>query len=110
MEKVRPLTYRQIRAIEFWVNSGRKSKAQAIRQAQYTEAIARQPHKVFNSPAVRAELERRGLGSRGTDSSLTTRVKRAPTASYVAPEASFDVSQIPPEQIQWLKEQLKALP
>lgn len=52
----RPLTYRQMRAIECWIRGGRKSKARAIREAGYGKSISRQPHKIFDSPAVQREL------------------------------------------------------
>lgn len=109
MQKVRPITYRQTRAIEFWLNGGRKSKAQALRKASYSEAIARQPHKVFGSPAVQAELERHGFGTQGTRSSISKVILPAKTV-VVSPRPYFDISNITPEQIQRLKEQLAALP
>lgn len=112
MKATRPLSYRQTRAIEFWLNGGRKSKAEAIRKASYSEAIARQPHKVFKSPAVEAYLEKRGFGSRGTRSSISPReiLPVAPVVAVVSREATFDISKIPPEQIQRLKEMLDQTP
>lgn len=46
-------TQMQLRAIEIWVDSGGKmTKAEALRQADYSEAVINSPSKVFNSPAV----------------------------------------------------------
>jgi hypothetical protein len=65
--KRRKLSYLQLRAIELWLRRGRKSKAQALRGAGYSEAVANQPHKVFETRAVIEELEKRGLGTRGIE-------------------------------------------
>jgi len=51
--KIKALSYLQKQAIELWISGGRKSKANAMRKAGYSEAMCRQPHKVFNSPTVR---------------------------------------------------------
>lgn len=111
MKASRPLSYRQTRAIEFWLNGGRKSKAQALRKASYSEAIARQPHKVFGSPAVEAHLEKRGFGGRGTRSSISPREMPTVAPVVVVPrEATLDISQIPLDQIQRLKEMLDQTP
>lgn len=61
VKHIRPLSCRQTRAIDLWLKNGRKSKARAIREAGYSEAIAHQPHKVFGSHAVRDELKRLGV-------------------------------------------------
>ena len=62
---IKPLSYRQLRAIDIWLNTGRKNKARALREASYGKSVVRQPHKVFNSPAVKRELVLRGYGERG---------------------------------------------
>lgn len=51
-------TSMQLKAIEIWVESGRTiSKGEALRRAKYSEASAKQPSRVFNSPAVMGLLE-----------------------------------------------------
>lgn len=109
MKTTRPLSYRQTRAIEFWLNSGRKNKAEAIRKASYSEAIARQPHKVFGSPAVQAYLESCGFGAQGTRSSISRGMPSVPVA-VVSRETMLDISKIPFDQIQRLKEMLDQTP
>lgn len=106
-ELIRPLSYQQRRAKDIWLAGGRKSKAKAIREAGYSEAVARQPHKVFGSPAVKRELELRGYGERGIESSYALK-KEVVTHKVVEVrhQIAFDPSQIPIEQIVWLKEKL----
>lgn len=62
---IRGISRKQARAVEILLNDPRKSKAQAIREAGYGESIARQPHKVFGSPAVISEMEKRGYDELG---------------------------------------------
>jgi hypothetical protein len=107
MKKImRPLSYRQIQAIELWLGSGRKSKAEALREAGYGESIARQPHKVFGSPAVLKELEKRGYDARGVrlpPQMLDLTKIEIPTPAN-AP--AIDFSKLPLETLQELKVKL----
>lgn len=52
----KPLTIRQERVVGM-VAKGSNSKAQILRDAGYSEAVARQPHKVFDSPEVQEAIE-----------------------------------------------------
>jgi len=63
---VRKLTTRQMLALGYWKKDKFGSMAKAIRNAGYSEAIARQPHKVFGSPAVKRELLFLGIGAKLT--------------------------------------------
>lgn len=106
--KIHPLSYRQRLALDLWFRNGRKSKARALREAGYGSSIIRQPHKVFNSPSVKRELELRGHGTDGTYNNLTPQIKTDKTVSpNIAP---FDIEKIPKEQIDTLREKLAALP
>jgi len=111
---IRGITALQLAAVEFWLKDRRRSKARAIRRAGYSEAIAHQPHKVFNTPAVKMELWKRGLGVR-----LVKNAERIAVEDFKSwkkerqedREAAVSIiSQIPPDQIQWLKEKLAELP
>lgn len=53
-------TMRQVEAVAYMLANG-SSKAESLRAVGYSEAVARQPHKVFNSPAVQGILERAGV-------------------------------------------------
>jgi len=97
----RPITVRQNRAVDFWIRRGCKSKAEAIREAGYSQSVARQPHKVFESPVVKIELEKRGI--------IKEELVVENTIKVVEVE-EFDVSKIPAKQIDWLKKQLAMLP
>ena len=46
----------------YWRKDNCRSKASALRKAGYSEAVARQPHKVFGSPSLRDELFLLGVG------------------------------------------------
>src|SRR4051794_23397908 len=51
---------KQMAAIQHWVANG-GNKSDAVRAAGYSEAIAHQPGKVFNSPAVQRLLDAAGI-------------------------------------------------
>lgn len=72
------ISYMQMRAVELWLRHGRKSKAEALRGAGYSEAVANQPHKVFETRAVIEELEKRGLGTRGIENNKKSGERTAP--------------------------------
>lgn len=99
--KKRPISFRQLRAIDLWLKYGRRSKARALREAGYSEAIIKQPHKVFSSPAVREELDKRGFGFTGLYDNLPTQDK--PILVYREPAK---LPEIPKELLVRLKEQL----
>lgn len=99
--KKRPISFRQLRAVDLWLKYGRRSKAVALREAGYSKAVIKQPHKVFNSPAVREELDKRGLGYDGLRDNLTPNAK--PIIVYREPAKLPD---IPKEVLMKLKEQL----
>ena len=100
-EKIKPLSYRQKQVIEFWLSNGRKSKAKALRKVGYSEAICNQPHKVFSSPAVKRELELRGLGIDGMSNGLKP---KGFDISIKEPEPKFDIvsyfANLPKDQLQ----------
>jgi len=98
---VKPISYRQKRAVECWLKNGRKSKAAALREAGYSRAVIRQPHKVFSSPIVQEELDRRGFGRRGCDNNLKPLPKPVPVF-----RETVDFSTLSKEQLQDLKEKL----
>lgn len=107
----RELSFRQNKVLGFWINSGRKSKAKAIRDAGYSEAIARQPHKVFGSPAVKKWLEQNGYGEHGIElphAPLKRRVVQYEIATNQKP--TLDPSQLSEEQILQLRELLDGVP
>ena len=105
-KNIRPISYRQLRAVEFWLNYGRKNKAHALRLAGYGKSVIRQPHKVFNSPIVRFELEVRGYGSRG----VLNNQKPQKSLSYEAkPVTRIDFSKITKESLQDLKDKLRSV-
>lgn len=105
---IRPLTYRQMRAIECWIRGWRKSKAQAIREAGYSKTVARQPHKIFDSPAVQRELELRGHGTRGISDNETPRAEVLESAATQVPDIDF--TKASKEWLQSLKEKLAEVP
>lgn len=107
-QKLRPLSYRQMRAIQFWLNGGRKNKAEALRRASYGKSLVRQPHKVFNSPAVQRELAMRGFGPFG----ILNNQKPPEPLKIVSrpPEQKIDFSNLPKELLQDLKEKLAQVP
>ena len=61
-KNMRSSTARQVLALLYWRKDNCRSKASALRKAGYSEAVARQPHKVFGSPSLRDELFLSGVG------------------------------------------------
>jgi len=98
---VKPISYRQKRAVECWLKNGRKSKAAALREAGYSRAVIRQPHKVFSSPVVQEELDRRGFGRTGCENNLNPHSKPIPVF-----RDTIDFSLLSQESLSRLKEQL----
>jgi hypothetical protein len=98
---VKPISYRQKRAVECWLKNGRRSKAAALREAGYSRAVIRQPHKVFSSPVVQEELDRRGFGRAGCDNNLNPHAKPIPVF-----RETVDFSILTKDQLQELKEKL----
>ena len=64
-----------MRAVELWLKYGRRSKAAALREAGYSKSVISQPHKVFSSPSVREELDKRGFGFTGQYNNLSPQAK-----------------------------------
>lgn len=107
----RGLSFRQNKVLGYWIRGGRKSKAKAIRDAGYSEVIARQPSKVFGSPAVKMWLDQQGYGEQGVE------LPHAPLKKVVVQnevvtkqEPTFDPSQLSEEQILRLREILDEIP
>ncbi len=109
IKATKPLSYRQIRALDLWFHNGRKSKAKAIREAGYGKSIIRQPHKVFGSLAVLKELELRGLNHQGIRQPMQV-IDLGERMPEKKPEQIIDFTKIPKEQLQDLKEKLAATP
>ena len=101
-------TARQTQAINIWISGGRKSKAEALRKAGYSEAVARHPERVFGSPSVQRELELRGLGRDGFGTHRPLQAEVSETITE-PPRYSFDPLKIPTGQLQELKEKLRAI-
>lgn len=107
LKHIRPLSYRQGRAIDLWISGGCKSKAQAILGAGYGESIAHQPHKVFGIPVVVDELDKRGYNPMGT----CLPVQAIDLAENWEPEQPLiDFSMLTTEKLQLLKERLAEIP
>lgn len=106
LSKVR--TARQVQAINIWIKGGRKSKAEALRKAGYSEAVIRHPERVFGSESVRRELELRGLGRDGFGTHRPPQGEVSEIA-LARPRYSFDPQRIPVEQLRELKEKLRAI-
>lgn len=103
---VKPLSYRQLRAIDIWLNTGRKNKARALREASYGKSIIRQPQKVFNSPAVKRELVLRGYGECGVGH---TEIYKKPIA-IEKERIDIDFTKVSPEWLMKLREKLDQIP
>ena len=102
VSKKRPISFRQLRAVDLWLKYGRKSKARALREAGYSKAVIRQPHKVFSSPAVQEELDKRGFGFSGLYDNRPTQGKPIP-----AMKPAIDFSSMSLEDRRELKEKLR---
>lgn len=103
-EQTKILSYRQKTAVDLWIRNGRKSKAEALRLAGYSQAIVRQPQKVFDSPAVQRELELRGYGINGMNNN------QKPVVENFAPQikpANLNFLGVTKENIQILRERLE---
>lgn len=67
---------RQKLAVLGWIGNGRKSKAQALREAGYGASIVDQPSKVFNSPAVMGLLAEAKVDIVGVIKQLNRKTKQ----------------------------------
>ena len=103
----KPISYRQMRAIECWFRNGRKNKALALREAGYGKSTTHQPHRVFNSRAVQRELELRGHGIYGI---LNNQQPRETEEKPVLATPTYDFSKVSREWLQDLKEKLAEVP
>lgn len=101
MKTTKPFSHRKQLAIELLLANKSKSKAWALRKAGYSEAVARQPHKVFGMLEVEREIKKNGY--RGE----TYHQKNSPAPQKVP---VIDFSKLTREKLQDLKEQLAELP
>ena len=62
---LRGISRKQASAIEAFLKDRNKSMAKALREAGYSESVARKPQKVFGSPIVLSELGKRGFDHLG---------------------------------------------
>lgn len=108
IQKIRPITYRQKQAVMLWLRGGRKSKADALRKAGYSNAIVRQPHKVFGSAAVMNELDMLGYGTSGILNGQKPKKITQPIKTEV--KNTFDISSLTKEMILDLKDKLARVP
>lgn len=97
------LSYQQAQAIEFWFKGQRKSKAEALRLAGYSEAVVNQPHKVFGSHKVQRVLELRGHGKEGI---LNNQKPKVEIKQEVIQSPKIDFSALTKEDLITLKEKL----
>src|SRR3989344_4900443 len=111
----RGITHMQLAALDYWIADKCRSKARAIRKAGYSEAIARQPHKVFESPAVKMEMFFRGIVEKmsqnderrpKTAEELEKRMEEEAKLRKKQAEGIETIKRIPKEQMQILKEKL----
>lgn len=109
----RELTPRQVLALKYWREDKHRSKARAMRKAGYSEAMARQPHKLFDSPAVRYELYLLGLGDRISrnkkESGMTVQEWKQELVAKEKRSKQIDeaIRNITPEQVSVLRERLE---
>lgn len=108
--RIKYITYRQKQAVRFWIKGGRKSMADALRKANYSNAVIRQPRKVFNSPAVVRELDLLGHGFDGLSNGLKPKEVIPVVEKERKTEPTFDISSFTKEQIQDIKEKLENTP
>jgi hypothetical protein len=110
--KTRELTPMQKMAFEYYAKDKFRSKARAIRKAGYSEAVARQPHKVFGSPAVKKELFFLGysdkIGKHQKEHGKTIEEWKEETVEEKENRENIDevIRQITPEQINLIRDRL----
>lgn len=98
---------RQSQAIEYWIAGGRKSKAEALRKAGYSKAVARHPDRVFGSPRVQEELELRGFDKDGFGLRRPLEWETLEATPPVPAPYAFDPQTLPRKHLQELKEKLR---
>lgn len=108
MATIRPITHRQMRAAEIWVRDGCKSKARALQEAGYGLSIVRHPERVFDSPAFRDELSKKGVNKYGMREKMSWEGEDE-TVLPVEITPQIDFTQMTLEQRQDLKEKLRTL-
>lgn len=75
-QRNRAPSIRQVRAVEAYLDgNGRKSRAEALREAGYSEAVADHPDKVFKSQAVRDLMADKGLSEGDLINTLKKKVE-----------------------------------
>jgi hypothetical protein len=104
-KNIKKLTARQLLAIDYWIQDGKKSKAKALRQAGYEECVATQPDKVFGSPAVIEEFAKRGLDSQGF-----RYIQKSKEVKEEPPRLQIDLSKLTKDDLIELKEKLANAP
>lgn len=102
---LQPLSYRQARAVEFFIRDGCKNMGKALRQAKYTESVCRQPQKVFSSVKVKEALKKRGFEIPEVGN-VKQEIEEELNTKTFSPTPLFDISKITPEQIKILRERL----
>jgi len=111
-KRTRKLTPRQELAFSYYAKDKFRSKARALRKAGYSEAIARQPHKVFDSPAVKRELFYLGYSDRLSkhqkEHGKTIEEWKKETEEEREKIESMDeaIRQITPEQVEIIRKKL----
>ena len=102
-------TARQYKAVIHFVKNGGKSMAQSIRFAGYSEVVARQPHKVFETPAVLEMLDFLGYNRFYNPDDLRKK-KEVIGVELTPPVNKVDFSSLKPEQLNELSRRLNELP
>ncbi len=105
MAITRKLSYRQLQALDFWLRSQNKNKAEALRKAGYGTAVIRNPDRVFDSPLVLKELELRGYTADGR----RLPPMRAVEIEVPAPVQDYAFEAMSMQDRQTLKERLEAV-
>lgn len=114
-KSIRECTARQALALMYWKKDKFRSKARALRKAGYSEAVARQPHKVFDSPALRNELFFLGIGStlsqHQKEQGKTLHEWKKEISKEEENKEKIDkaIKQITPDQLSTLREKLVAI-
>ena len=98
--------------MEFRIRYPYKSEAWVLREAGYKPYVARQPHKVFGSLTVQAELAQRGfLAFLRPKKEMQNVVEPDQNAHQIAPQPiPFDPAKLTTQQLACLGQMLDTLP
>lgn len=103
--------YRPTLAVDRWILSGRRSKAKALREAGYSEAVARHPEKVFGSRVVQELMRRAGIKERIEFKPIKNDDRETPDENFQLQfSAPYDFSKMSKESAYFLKILLDATP